>query len=134
MKVRMSMTTAVAVVTIGLLGACGTDDPDTGTEPDPTPSRTSDAPSAEPTDEAVGTPETAADLVGTWRAEEADWTVRFAADGTFVEDYEGVQDFRTGTYALEDGVVTIEGGDGNATEGTVEGSSLVFRLGTLERQ
>ncbi len=78
-------------------------------------------------------PEAAADLVGDWENPDATWVVHFRADGTFVEDYEGVKDFRVGTYTLEDGTVALEGDDGNTDKGEVKGSTLVFKLGTLER-
>ena len=78
-------------------------------------------------------PEEAADLVGDWEDPDAKWVVHFRADGTFVEDFEGIKDFRVGKYTLEDGTVTLTGDDGNADDGEVQGSTLVFKLGTLER-
>jgi hypothetical protein len=61
------------------------------------------------------------------------WTVHFRDDDTFVEDYQGVEDFRVGKYSIADGTVKLEGDDGNTDEGTVEGETLVFKLGTLKR-
>ena len=60
-------------------------------------------------------------------------SVHFRDDGTYVEDYQGVEDFRVGEYSLDGSTVKLEGDDGNTDEGTVEGETLVFKLGTLER-
>ena len=134
MNRRMSLATGASVLLLGVLGACGTDD-GPGTPDDPA-SSTSTAPSepAPSSSAPAEDPQAAADLVGTWRDDEEDWTVRFAADGTFSEDYQGVPEFRTGDYTVADGVVTLQGGDGNDDEGRVEDGTLVFRLGTLVRQ
>ena len=48
--------------------------------------------------------------------------------------YQGVKDFRVGKYSLTDGTVNLEGDDGNTDQGTVEGETLVFKLGTLQRK
>lgn len=133
----MTSRRTLAAITLGaalVLGACGTDD-----DPKASPSSSSSAsasPSASATDETTAPkpPGGADDLVGTWENTAGDWTVRFADDGTFTEDYQGVPNFRTGTYTFEGDTVALEGGDGNTDEGKVDGSTLVFRLGTLERQ
>ena len=128
---KLRMTLATVVLGLGTLAACGTEDePETTTAPTPSATSETPAPTQEP---AAGAPQTAEDLVGVWSDPEADWTVTFEADGTFTEDFQGVEGFRTGTYSLEDGTVTLEGGDGNADPGTVEGDTLVFKLGTLTR-
>ena len=94
------------------------------TDPTPTTTATS-APS--------GTPTEASDLVGTWTDHAADWTVHFKADGTYVQDYQGVKGFLSGTYKLQNGQVELISGEGDADLGKVEGASLVFKLGTLTR-
>jgi hypothetical protein len=85
------------------------------------------------TDVPSGTPTEAADLVGDWTDAEADWTVHFKADGTYVQDYQGVDGFLSGTYKLVDGQVQLISGEGDADLGKVEGDTLVFKLGTLTR-
>ena len=128
------LATGASVLLLVALGACGTDD-GPGTPEGSGPSSSAGAPESSPTSAApTENPATAADLAGTWRDDEADWTVRFTADGTFTEDFQGVPEFRTGTYTVTDGVVTLMGGDGNDTEGRVEDGKLVFELGTLVRQ
>jgi hypothetical protein len=79
-------------------------------------------------------PAEAADLVGDWEDTGAKWTVHFRDDDTYVEDYEGVKNFRVGKYSITDGTVSLEGDDGNTDQGSVEGETLVFKLGTLERK
>lgn len=138
MNRRMSRATGVAALVLVTVAACGTDDgPGTPEGSAPSASPSSSAPSASPTTSSSATPEnpaTAADLAGTWRDDAKDWTVRFAEDGTFSEDFEGVPEFRSGTYEVSDGVVQLMGGDGNTDRGTVKDGTLVFRLGTLVRQ
>jgi hypothetical protein len=123
------MRLATAALLLAALTACGS----SGGDGDPTsaPSETSSSPTA-PATNAV--PEEPADLVGDWEDPKEKWTVHFRDDGTFAEDYQGVEDFRVGEYSVEDGTVTLEGDDGNADEGTIEGETLVFKLGTLERK
>ena len=89
---------------------------------------------AEPTVATPRVPATAADLVGDWQDVKAQWTVHFKDDGTFVEDFQGLTDFRVGKYAISEGVITLIGDDGNADKGAVEGQSLAFKLGTLTRK
>jgi len=121
-------TTAIACVLATLVG-CGTY---SGSSDDATPSDA--ASSATPSPEATNTvPEAAADLVGDWEDPAEKWTVHFRDDGTYVEDYQGVKDFRVGEYSIDGSTVKLDGDDGNTDEGTVEGETLVFKLGTLER-
>lgn len=112
---------------LAALTACGTDG---GESDDPTssPSASSDSPSA-----TNPTPEESADLVGDWEDPKEKWIVHFRDDGTYVEDYQGVKDFRVGEYTVDGDTVALEGDDGNTDEGTIEGETLVFKLGTLER-
>ena len=127
-KLRMRIATAACLLVA--LAAC---DPLGGSdEPTSTPSASaSKSPTASPT--PTGVPAQPTDLVGDWEDKDAKWTVHFRDDGTYVEDYQGVKDFRVGKYTLEDGTVTLEGDDGNSDKGRVEGETLVFNLGTLER-
>lgn len=128
-------TIGAALTACLLLAACGEDDPTP--ESSATPSATSSAAPSEPAPSATpssAVPQTASDLVGTWRDDAADWTARFAADGTFTWDYQGNADFLTGTYTLESGVVTFSGLDGNDLVGQATPDGLVFDLGTLTRR
>jgi hypothetical protein len=128
-KTRMSIaTTAIASVLLTLT-ACGTSN---GGSDDATSSDTASSSTPSPTTNAA--PEEAADLVGDWEDPAEKWTVHFRDDGTFVEDYQGVKDFRVGEYSIDGDTVKLEGDDGNTDEGTVEGETLVFKLGTLERK
>lgn len=131
MNRRMSLATGVAALALSTLAACGSDDgPGTPEGSSPSSSASASPTSAAPTED----PADAADLAGTWRDDEVDWTVTFKADGTFSEDFQGVPEFRTGDYEVTDGVVTLMGGDGNDDEGTIKDGTLVFKLGTLVRQ
>ncbi|MEV7397026.1 hypothetical protein [Aeromicrobium sp. NPDC092404] len=126
----MTMVTAIVALALLGLGACGTSD-EPADEPTTSASETTSSPSAptsEPTDDA------AAGIVGDWQDTEADWTVHFHEDGTYAEDYQGVTDFRVGTYTVDGTTVSLEGGDGNTDTGTIEGETLVFKLGTLTRK
>ena len=121
-------TTAIACV-LATLAGCGTS---TDSSDDPTPSET--ASSSTPSPVATSAiPGAATDLVGDWEDPEEKWTVHFRDDGTYVEDYQGVEDFRVSEYSIDGDTVTLDGDDGNTDEGTVEGETLVFKLGTLQR-
>lgn len=127
MKLRMTMVTAIVGLSLVGLGACGTSD--SGGEAPSTDTPTSSAtPSAEPTDDA------AAGIAGDWEDPKADWTVHFNEDGTFVEDFQGVTDFRVGKFTADDTTVSLIGDDGNTDKGTIEGDTLVFKLGTLTKK
>ena len=123
------MRIATATVLLAALAACG---PFGGESEDPTPSApaSSSTPSPSPTN---AVPEVDTDLVGDWEDPDEKWTVHFREDGTYVEDYQGVKDFRVGEYTIDGDTVKLEGDDGNTDEGTVEGETLMFKLGTLER-
>ena len=127
MKRRMTMATVGVAVALAALSGCGTSDESPKAEPSASAS-TSSSPSAEPS-----TPE-AADLAGDWHDTKAEWVVHFHADGTYVEDFQGITDFRVGTYDIDGNIVSLIGDDGNTDKGTIEGETLVFKLGTLTRQ
>lgn len=124
MNRRMTMVTAIVSLALVGLGGCGkSDDP----KDSPTTSKTTTTPTTEPT------PDAAAELVGDWHDVAAKWVVHFHEDGTYVEDFQGVKDFRVGTYAVDGSTVSLIGDDGNTDKGTIEGETLVFKLGTLTR-
>jgi hypothetical protein len=125
----MRIATAVLVGSSLVLSGCGSSSDEPSDEP--TSASPSESPSASATPEV---PASAEDLVGDWNAPGAEWTVHFKDDGTFVEDYQGVTDFRVGKYELTDGTVSLIGDDGNTDKGAVEGDTLVFKLGTLSRK
>ena len=128
-KTRMSIATTAIASVLATLAGCGTY---TGSSDDPTSSETTDSSTPSPV-ATNATPEAATDLVGDWEDPKEKWVVHFRDDGTYVEDYQGVKDFRVGEYSIEGDTVKLEGDDGNTDEGTVEGATLVFELGTLER-
>lgn len=132
-KSRMRIATAAAL--LAALVGCGTYDGSADDEPTSAPSETAGPSKGASASAPVtnGVPEQAAALVGDWEDPDARWVVHFRADGTFVEDFEGVVDFRAGEYTLDGVTVALKGDDGNTDEGGVEGESLVFNLGTLER-
>ena len=124
------MRIATAALLLAVLTGCGTY---TGSTDDATPSETASASTPSPSATTDALPEEEADLVGDWEDPKEKWTVHFRDDGTYVEDYQGVKDFRVGEYTVDGDTVTLEGDDGNTDEGTIEGETLVFKLGTLER-
>jgi len=119
------MTIATALFAVALAGpaGCGKSDP-VGSGPNP---------SATVTAVTAPSPSPAAKLVGDWHDTAAQWTVHFKDDGTFVEDFQGITEFRVGTYTSTDTTVSLIGDDGNTDKGTITGKTLVFRLGTLTR-
>ncbi len=125
MKLRMTLATGLVVAALVTLSGCNgsSDDATPGVSPSASTSATPTAPA---------TPDKAS-LVGTWEDTDAEWVVHFNADGTFVEDFQGLKDFRVGTYEVSDDTVSLIGDDGNTTTGEIVGVTLAFRLGTLTR-
>ncbi len=129
MNRRMTMVTAIlGLVLLGLSGCGKSDSPQD--EPTATETSTTDSPTT-PTPDA--TIDDASDLVGDWHDVDAKWVVHFNDDGTFVEDFQGVKDFRVGKYTVDGTTVSLIGDDGNTDPGKIEGDTLVFKLGTLTR-
>ena len=130
MNRRMTMVTAIVAVALLGLGACGkgNDPADKPTSGETTTTGSPTTPTTEPTSDA------ASGLVGDWHDVEAKWVVHFHEDGTYVEDFEGVTDFRVGRYAVDSSKVSLIGDDGNTDTGKIEGETLVFKLGTLTRK
>jgi hypothetical protein len=129
MNRRMTMVTAIIGLALLGLGACGkSDDPkDSPATTETTTTGSPSTPTSDPTSDAASA------LVGDWHDVEAKWVVHFHKDGTFVEDFEGVTDFRVGTYTVDGSTVSLIGDDGNTDPGKIEGETLVFKLGTLTR-
>ncbi len=121
MKLRMTLATSLAATALFALAGCNSDGKDAA------PGASSST-SATPT--TAATPG-AKDLVGDWADTDADWAVHFNDDGTFVEDFQGLTNFRVGTYKVDGETVSLIGDDGNTTTGTITGVTLVFKLGTL---
>lgn len=129
MNRRMTMVTAIVGLALLGLGACGESDPpaDKPAAGETSTTGSPSTPTAEPTSDA------ASELVGDWQDADAKWVVHFHDDGTYVEDFEGVKDFRVGTYTVDGSTVSLIGDDGNTDEGQIESETLVFKLGTLTR-
>lgn len=127
MNPRMKVATAAVALGLTFLAGCGSDapDPDTGTATTPTATPT-------PTD-ATTEPAPATDLVGRWSTDDGQFAVEFADDGTYVMDFQGVEDFKSGEYTVDDDTVTLGGGDGTDV-GTLDGETLTFKLGVLTKQ
>lgn len=76
-----------------------------------------------------------ASLAGTWATDDNFWVLRLTAAGTFVEDYDGVEEYRSGDFTLDGRDFTLVGGDGNETSGVLRGKNrLVFDDQVLVRQ
>ena len=125
------MTLVTAVVSLAVLSGCGSDGSDGGgdvTAPTTTPAPTlSEAPSVDPDDPA------AVALWGDWEIPAEDYVLHLVEDGTFVQDYMGVTDFRTGKFSVEGDTITLTGDDGDDDEGKIVGDTLEFTLGTANR-
>ena len=124
------MTLVTAVVSLAVLAGCGSDADSGGdvTSPTTTPAPTlSEAPSVDPDDPA------AVALWGDWEIPAEDYVLHLVEDGTFVQDYMGVTDFRTGKFSVEGDTITLTGDDGDDDEGKIVGDTLEFTLGTATR-
>ncbi len=133
-------TLALITALAAPLAACGSSDdpardvPSGGSDT----STTTPSPAATSTPSDDASPDAVTAISGQWEAPEAEWIVTFKDDGTFSEDFQGVTDFRSGTYEVENDTVRLIGGDGNTDEGEISGSGddtqIAFKLGTLKRQ
>jgi hypothetical protein len=128
MNRRMTMVTTIAGLALLGLGGCGKSD-----SPEDTPTTSESTSSSPTTPTSEPTKDAASELVGDWHDVKAKWVVHFHDDGTYVEDFEGVTDFRVGKFAVDGSTVSLIGDDGNPDKGTIEGDTLVFKLGTLTR-
>lgn len=131
MKARMTMATALTGAILMALSGCGSDGSDgTAASPtsDPAPTATiSEAPDVDPEDPA------AVELRGDWQIPSEQYVLHLVEDGTFIEDFQGVLDFRTGKYSVDGDTVSLVGDDGNTDKGTIKGDTLEFNLGTATR-
>ena len=131
MKLRMTMATVLTGAVLALAAGCGSDSsdgPSTDATASPTPSASiSEAPSVDPQDPA------AVELRGDWEIPSEQYTLHLVEDGTFVEDFEGVTDFRTGKYKVDGDTISLVGDDGNTDKGKIVGDTLEFTLGTANR-
>lgn len=123
------VTLATAMLSIAVLSGCGSDGSD-GDVSSPTASASptiSEAPSVDPQDPSASA------LKGDWEIPTEDYVLHLVEDGTFVQDYMGVEDFRTGKYSVEGDKISLVGDDGDTDEGTIVGDTLEFELGTATR-
>lgn len=134
MKLRMALATSALVAGGLALSACSVPGSNTSdTPPTTSPTATATTPTVT-TPTAPATISTAGDLVGDWEDAKVPWVVHFKDDGTFTEDYQGLKDFRVGTYEVSGTEVSLIGGDGDTDKGSIEGVTVVFKLGTLTRK
>jgi hypothetical protein len=129
---RVTLATAVTGAILTALAGCGSDGSDGSAgeiAPVPTtPSASiSEAPPVDPSD-----PDAVA-LRGDWQIPSEDYVLHLIEDGTFVEDFQGVIDFRTGKYEVDGGTISLVGDDGNTDKGKIVGETLEFTLGTATR-
>lgn len=132
MKLRVMVATAAVAVSMTALSACGSDDasapPVTAPEASATTAPvTSQAPSVDP--DTAG----AIALRGDWEIPSEDYVLHLIEDGTFIQDYQGVKDFRTGKYTVKGDTISLVGDDGDTDKGKIVGETLVFELGTATR-
>lgn len=125
------VTLATAVFSIAMLAGCGSDASE-GETASPSPSASaspsiSEAPSVDPQDPA------AVALRGDWEIPAEDYVLHLIEDGTFIQDYMGIDDFRTGKYSVEGDKISLVGDDGDTDEGKIVGETLEFELGTATR-
>ncbi|MET0468556.1 MAG: hypothetical protein ABW075_12545 [Aeromicrobium sp.] len=123
------VTLATSVLAIAVLAGCGSDgEAGEVTSPTTTPTATlSEAPPVDADDPA------AVALWGDWQIPSEDYVLHLVEDGTFLEDYMGVTDFRTGKFRVEGDTLTLVGDDGNNDDAKIVGDSLEFTLGTATR-
>lgn len=131
MKLRVIVATGAIAVMLTTLSACASDDaPEVITAPETsatTPPVTSQAPSVDP--DAEG----AVALRGDWEIPAEDYVLHLIEDGTFIQDFQGIKDFRTGKYSVKGETISLIGDDGDTDEGKIVDDTLVFDLGTATR-
>jgi hypothetical protein len=130
MKQRVTIATAGIGLALAVLTGCGSDsEGDTGA---PTGGETTAAPTTSTPTPPITT-EGAAALRGDWEIPSEDYVLHLIEDGTFVQDYQGIEDFRTGKWSVDGKTISLVGDDGDTDKGTISGDTLVFQLGTATR-
>jgi hypothetical protein len=127
----MTIATALTGAVMLALAGCGSESSDdAAVDPtaSPTPTATiSQAPSVDPQDPA------AVELRGDWEIPSEQYVLHLVEDGTFIEDFQGVMDFRTGKYKVDGDTLSLVGDDGNTDKAKISGDTLEFTLGTATR-
>jgi hypothetical protein len=131
MNLRVTVATSASVLLLAATAACGgSDAPAGGPEPSDSPSAavpTTQAPSVDPTTEG------AIAVRGDWEIPSEEYVLHLIEDGTFLEDFEGIRDFRTGKYEVDGDTLRLIGDDGNTDEGKIAGDVIEFKLGKATR-
>lgn len=127
MQRRVTLATAIAGTVLTLLAGCGSDG-SAGESP-----ATSQSTAATETPSADPAKTDAAALLGDWEIPSEQYVLHLREDGTFMEDFQDVTDFRTGTYEVEGDTISLVGGDGNTDKGQIVDDTLKFTLGTATR-
>lgn len=130
MKRRVTVATAGFGLLLALT-ACGSEggseDVVTPAATTTTPAITSQAPAVDPNE-----PDAVA-LRGDWEIPAEDYVLHLIEDGTFLEDFQGIKDFRTGKYSVDGDTISLVGDDGNTDKGKISGDKLTFGLGVATR-
>lgn len=133
MKLRMTVATGAVGLALAVLSGCSSDPDEITSDPTsaatPTPaSSISPAPSVDPNTEG------AISVRGDWEIPSEDYVLHLIEDGTFIQDYQGIEDFRTGKYSVKGDTISLVGDDGDTDTGKIVDDTLVFTLGTATKR
>lgn len=131
MNLRVTVATSASVLLLAATAACGgSDAPDAGPTASQTPTAqepSTQAPSVDPNTEG------AIAVRGDWEIPSEEYVLHLIEDGTFLEDFQGIRDFRSGKYEVEGDTLRLIGDDGNTDEGTIAGDAIELTLGKATR-
>ena len=115
---------------MALFAGCG-DNADSAASP--TDSAMTASASAQPTPSVDSASEGAIAMPGDWEIASEQYVQHLEKDGSFTEDFQGLTDFRTGTWKVDGDTISLIGGEGDTDKGKIVDKTLVFTLGTATR-
>ena len=129
-----TILTVLVIALAGLTGCSQTESADAESSPSDMSQTTSPSPSESSTPSPTKGTTNLAQFAGTYSDMEGLWVVYLNADGTFSMDIDADYNARSGTFTVQDEVITLKGKDGQVDEGTIDSEQLSLPFALLIKQ